>query len=86
MSEIKYKKIPAPAGHLKQLIPLKVGSNGRELSEQCSIFVWGVSEHCQLIPRIDGIDWNFLFGNVCVQVARVRIHPLPLTFGGHLGE
>ena len=69
MSEIKYEKILPPAGHRTREIPLKTGSNGQELSEQCSIFVRGVSEHCQLILQIDGSDWNFLFGNAHVQVA-----------------
>ena len=56
-------------------IPLKTGSNGRELSKQCLIFVRGMSEHCQLIPQIDGSDWNFLFGN-----AR-RFTPFPSCLG-----
>ena len=41
-------KIPLPAGYQPRLIPPNATSSGRGLSWQCSIFVLGQSEHCQL--------------------------------------
>ena len=62
-------------------IPLKAGSNGRELSEIRSIFVQGVSEHCQLTARIDGIDGGFLFGNARLGVLALGLIHFPFLLG-----
>ena len=56
-------KIPAYIRLQTHLIPLNAASSGRELSEICSVFALGQSEHRHLTARIDGIDRAFLFGN-----------------------
>jgi len=39
------------------------------------------SEHCQLTTWIDGIDRDFLFGNVHSTRAHPGLQPLPLVIG-----
>ena len=51
-----------PGGDETRKIPLNVASNGRELSEICSIFERARSEHCQLTAPIEisffGTAWH----------------------------
>ena len=86
MGEIKYDKVPTPAGRQTRTIPLNAATNGQQLNELRSIFVRVPSEHCQLTARIDGIDRDFLFGNARGTRARPRLQPLPLAIGGHTGK
>ena len=69
-----------------QAIPLGLALNGQELSKICSIFERRQGEHCQLIPRIDGIDRDFLFGNVAAPLLPPGVQLLPLAFGELTGE
>jgi len=72
-------------GHQPQPIPLNAALSGPELSEKCSIFALGKSEHSQLTARIDGIDRAFLFGNARHPVLDPD-PPLRLAIGGHTGK
>ena len=81
MCEIKYEKIPPPAGRATRSIPLNAAVNERELSWQCLTFALGQSEHRQLTARIDGIDRAFLVWNVRLPCSRPGCSPSP----SHLG-
>ena len=59
-----------------------MGSNGQELSEIHSIFGLSVSKIAGGLIGLMGPS----FLGTRAQVARARIHPLPLVFGGHSGE
>jgi hypothetical protein len=49
------KKILPYAARRRQSIPLKIGPNGPELGEICSIFAVAKSEQSQLAAQIGGL-------------------------------
>ena len=70
-----------PAGRQTRAIPLNAASNGRELSEICSILGGSETEHPQLAKRINRIDRDFLFGNTWPPCSRVGSLPSPRNWG-----
>ena len=70
-----------PAEHKSRAIPLNAASNGRGLSEICSIFGRSVSEHPQSATWIDRIDRNFLFGNTRLPLLARGLTPSPRNWG-----
>ena len=70
-----------PAGRHTRAIPLNAASNGRELSEICSIFGRSESDHPQSTTRIDGIDRDFLFGNTRPPCSHSGCNPFPSRLG-----
>jgi hypothetical protein len=65
----------------KRTIPPNATLNGQKSSEICSIFALGLSLHCQLTARIDGIDRDFLFGNARFPSSRLGCSPFPSRLG-----
>ena len=77
-SKYNTKKIPHSARQQTRSVPLNAASNRQELSEQCSIFALGESEHA---ARIDGIDCAFLFGNARQPSSHRGCTPFPSRLG-----
>ena len=75
------KNMLPPAERKTREIPLNAASNGRELSEICSIFGRSESEHPQSAARIDGIDGGFLFGNARPPCSHSGCSPFPSCLG-----
>ena len=84
--KLNLKNIPAPREYQTCRIPLNVPLTRQELSEICSIFEQAQCEHCQLTVQIDGIDHDFLFGNMCSTQAHTWVQPLHFMFEAPTGD
>ena len=84
--EIKYEKTTIPCRMSNPNDPAKRGCERTRIEQDMLDFRAAARQACQLIPRIDGIDRDFLFGNDVASWFAPRVHPLPLAFGKRTGE
>ena len=84
--EIKYEKTTIPCRMSNPNDPAKCGCERMKIEQDMLNFRAAARRACQLIPRIDGIDRDFLFGNVAAPWLAPGVQLLPLAFGGHTGE
>ena len=86
MSEIKYIKNTTLCGTLIAFDPAKDRKKRTRIEPGMLDFRPGENRAMPAHPRIDGIDRDFLFGNVLQPSLHRGCSTLPLAFGGLIGK